>query len=71
MPFRDLIVPREPYIKIGKVVPRKLAPDRAGHMTEWSEEERVYQKRVEENKHEDGRNARLKATKNVVKGGHL
>ena len=71
MPFRDLIVPREPYIKIGKVVPRKLAPDGAWDMTEWSEEERIYQERVEENENEDGRNARLEATEDVFDGGHL
>lgn len=40
-------------------------------MTEWSEEERIYQERVKENKYGDGCNARLEATEKVVDDGHL
>lgn len=48
MPFGDLIVPLKLDIKSGNVIPRKLAPDGGWHMTEWSEEQRIYKERVKE-----------------------
>ena len=71
MPFGDLIVLLKPYIKIGKVVPRKLASDGAWYMTEWREEKWIYKEGVYEKEHEEDCSARLEAFHQIVYDGHL
>lgn len=46
MPFGDLVIPLEPYIEIGYVIPRELAPNGAWYMTERREKERMGNQRV-------------------------